>query len=486
MFEAKADIIAAQIRQLVVLDEAEQVIQGLGAVHLEVAVEPGHAFNAGVVDGLGVPLKVVLAEVAVAGVRLVIIAGDVAHGGTFLLEDDIIPGDAETGIGGQGAPGATDMEAAGRSMGRLIGAVVRAGEAFPDRFHAHQNGGTDEESLGEDVQAAALCNFDQGLLADGVIGAGGQLHHPAVEGRGEFITLLVGAGGDEVEVLNQGVLMADGSLNVGDDCAGGVICVGISGVGHLTEGVEQVIFEIREFHLEGAVSHVKHYHLSSLTFYIYYITKIFSCQVGAGVLLIRFRAGAYTSPLYYTTKINLCQIGQEAKDSCGGWGRGLEDPVQRGLDFCSFAANRGLEMIWDRDAEMRGIGLKIGAGIERFKRGFTRADVGRGQVQSGDFGNRGKVAVWALNERKIAVWQTNKNRAAPAGAARLVNGQYAQTFGGMFVHIAFVQFDEFRCPRLADRTRRNRHNPVPGGLTGSSRWPCRSRDRTGHRWGTRA
>jgi hypothetical protein len=45
------------------------------------------------------------------------------------------------------------------------------------------------------------------------------------------------------------------------------------------------------------------------------------------VLLIRFRAGAYTPPLYYTTKINLCQMRQEVKDSCRGWGRGLEDPV---------------------------------------------------------------------------------------------------------------------------------------------------------------
>jgi hypothetical protein len=45
------------------------------------------------------------------------------------------------------------------------------------------------------------------------------------------------------------------------------------------------------------------------------------------VLLIRFRAGAYTPPLYYITKINLCQMGQEVKDSCRGWGRGLVDPV---------------------------------------------------------------------------------------------------------------------------------------------------------------
>ena len=87
---------------------------------------------------------------------------------------------------------------------------------------------------------------------------------------------------------------------------------------------------------------------------------------------------------------------------------------------------------------MWGIGLKTGAGIERFETVNTEAGVGWGQVQEGDFGNRGKVAVWALNERKIAVWQTNKNRAAPAGAARLVNRQYAQTFGGMFVHIAIV------------------------------------------------
>ena len=167
-----------------------------------------------------------------------------------------------------------------------------------------------------------------------------------------------------------------------------------------------------------------------------------------------------------------------------GWG--LEDPVQRGLDFCSFATNRGLETIWDRDAEMRGIGLKTGAGFKRFVTVNAGAGVGSGQIQEGDFGNRGKVAVWPLNERKIAVWQTNKNRAAPAGAARLVNRQYAQTFGGMFVHIAIVQFDEFRCPRLADRMRRSRRNPVPGGPAGSSRWPCRSRGRTGHRWGTRA
>ena len=333
MFEAKADIIAAQIRQFVVLDEAEQVIQGLGAVYLEVAVEPGHTFDAGVINGLGVPLKVVLAEVAVAGVRLIIIAGEVTHGGALLLEDDIVPGDTETGIGGQGAPGAADMKAAGCGMGRLIGAVVRAGEAFPDRLHAHQNGGTDEESLGEDVQAAAFCNFDQGLLADGVIGAGGQLHYPAVERPGEFIALLVSAGGEEVEVLNQGVLMPDGGFNVGDDCNGVVVCGGVTGVGHLAEGLEQIIFEIGKLHLEGTITHVKHYYLSSLTFYIYYITKIFSCQVGAGVLLIRFRAGAYTSPLYYTTKINLCQMGQEVKDSCRGWGRGLEDPVQRGWIF---------------------------------------------------------------------------------------------------------------------------------------------------------
>ena len=333
MFEAKADIVAAQIRQFVVLDEAEQVIQGGGTVYLEVAVEPGHALDAGVINGLGVPLKVVLAEVAVVGVRLIIIAGEVTHGGTLLLEDDIIPGDTETGIGGQGAPGATDMKAAGRGMGGLIGAVIRAVEAFPDRFHVHQNGGTDEESLGEDVQAAALCNFDQGLLADGVIGARGQLHYPAVERPGEFIALLVSAGGEEVEVLNQGVLMPDGGLDVGDDCNGVVICVGVTGIGHLAEGLEQIIFEIGKLHLEGTVSHVKHYYLSSLTFYIYYITKIFSCQVGAGVLLIRFRAEAYTPPLYYTTKINLCQTGQEVKDSCRGWGRGLEDPVQRGWIF---------------------------------------------------------------------------------------------------------------------------------------------------------
>lgn len=133
-----------------------------------------------------------------------------------------------------------------------------------------------------------------------------------------------------------------------------------------------------------------------------------------------------------------------------------------------------------------GIGLKTGAGIERFVTVDTEAGVGRGQVQSGDFGNRGKVAVWALNERKIAVWQTNKNRAAPAGAARLVNRQYAQTFQGMFVHIAIVQFDEFRCPRLADRTRRSRRNPVRGGPAGNSRWPCRSRGKTNHKSGTRA
>ena len=114
--------------------------------------------------------------------------------------------------------------------------------------------------------------------------------------------------------------MPNGGLNVGDNCHGVVVCNGISGIGHLTEGLEQVIFEIREFHLEGTVSHINHIYRSSLTFYIYYITKIFSCQVGAGVLLIRFRAGAYTPPLYYNTKINLCQMGQEVKDSCRGWG----------------------------------------------------------------------------------------------------------------------------------------------------------------------
>ncbi|DAT81349.1 MAG TPA: hypothetical protein [Caudoviricetes sp.] len=296
-------------------------------MYLKVAVEPGHAFNAGVVNSVGVPLKAILAEVAVGRIGLIMVIGNEAHGGALLLEDDIISSDIVTGIGGQLSPGTADMKAAGRSMGKFIGAEVRAVQAFLDRVHLHQNGGTDEESLGEDVQAAALCNFDQGLLADGVIGAGGQLHHPAVEGRGEFIALLVGARGEEIEVLNQGVLMPNGGLNVDDNSAGDVICVGISGIGHLTEGLEQVIFEIREFHLEGTVSHVNHIYRSSLTFYIYYITKIFSCQVGAGVLLIRFRAGAYTLPLYYNTKINLCQMEQEVKDSCRGWGRDLVDPV---------------------------------------------------------------------------------------------------------------------------------------------------------------
>ncbi|WIC39731.1 hypothetical protein [Phage Phass-1] len=242
-------------------------------MHLQVAVEPGHTFNAGVIDSFSVPLKVVLAEVAVGDVGLIIIAGEVAHGGTLLLEDDVIPGDTGTGIGGHGAPGAADVKTAGRSMGAVPGAEVRTVQAFLDRVHLHQNGGTDEESLGEDVQAAAFCNFDQGLLADGVIGAGGQLHYPTVEGPGEFIALLVSAGGEEVEVLNQGVLMPNGGLNVGDDCHGVIVCDGVRGVGHLAEGLEQIIFEIGEFHLEGTVSHVKHYHLSSLTFYIYYITK---------------------------------------------------------------------------------------------------------------------------------------------------------------------------------------------------------------------